>query len=243
VQFNVHGVLSSAAVAEGASATVQEWTSTAATAQIGKRKVLLEVTDEAEVSTAITPQMLNDSALKALVEGVDTDILDLASGFSTSVGTTNTTGEPADIFEAIMLMTEDKIPGPFKAILAPKAVQQMQNFILSSAAPVYSTGDMPSTLQAFTPRGDNWAGKIGVVDIYWSTLVEFSSPDDLSLIFRPELAYGLALWDSKYPGGVKAGAERGKSGATDGATYQEVSIFFATTEIVDNAGVQLISVS
>lgn len=242
VQWEVDAAVSSAAVAEGSAATPAQWSSTAKTATMGKRKVVFEVSDEAMVAGGLSVPKLRPEQFNALVEGVETDLLDLASGFSGSVGTTNTAMEPADVFQAVSIMRESKIPGPYKGILSPKSVFQNQQAIISSAAPVWSQANETTILGGLAPAPGSYVGRMGSTDLYTSTQVEVSAPDDLNLIFSPQFAYGLAV-ASTLPGGFKFGVERGKSGALDGGDYIEMSIFFAVTELVDAAGIQALSVS
>jgi len=233
--------LASAAVAQGATATAVSYNTLGPQVTMGKRKIVFEVSDEAMVAGGVDENELVNEAIKSLIEGVDIDLLALAAGIASSVGTTGTPLAPVSIPDAAYRIDEQKIAGQKVAMLSPKALFNIQNTVITSGASVWSNPNTDTLLGQMGANGDAYRGMLAGVPIYTSHNVHINAAtDDWGLLFAADTCFGMAV-ASTVQAGIQVAAERGNAGILDGGKWIGVSMFFGVAELVDLAGVRLIS--
>lgn len=237
--WTVEAAVSAPAVSEGASATIQQFSTTSITATMGKRKVVYEISDEALAAGGFTLGQLNPAAYSAIAEGVDTDATALFSGISASVGTTATALAPSDLVEGLSVIGANKIKGAPVAVLASRQIFNLQDALITSGASVYTDRELASAVNGFL-RPNNFAGNVAGIPVYRSELVPDDATDKTGCLFVPDEAFGMATANS-ISQSFLVDVEKGREGVVSGGTYLAVSFFFAVTELRDGAATKVIS--
>ena len=129
---------------------------------------------------------------EAVAKKMDTDIIGLFDGFSSSLGATTQVITAADIFKAAATLRANKFTGRAAAVLHPyQAYQLKANMTNSFANP--NGGDLQNEAMKM-----GFVGQLAGIDIYESANISVDgSGDAKGAIFVPE-AIGLAVkWDVK----------------------------------------------
>lgn len=231
-KFTIQGTLAASAVSESAQATRAEYTETNVTATASKVKVYSALTEEAEVfvGSSKVDELIRLSGL-AIAKKFDQDVLALASGFSTTAGTTGNALTIANFLEAQYQLDLDDVPGEKVAFLHSKQDYDLKLEIEANTASIYGAG-----------AGQSVINSNGQVDReLFGTRIKVSNNvsgdgTDYSGLMATRFAIGIVEANGGVP--IVTIAPNVEYGLTEIG----VSVFYGVVEAKDSAGVELLSV-
>lgn len=224
-----------AVVAEAVAATSAQFQQTAGNTLLAKKAVVLnEYSEEAELFGGLSLQQLTDEQAAAISAKIDTDVLALSAGFSSTVGTTNVALTPAILATAAYTARLANAGGPLVHILHPKATSDIQQAIITSGAAIWSNQNFVDIMNG-QAQPNGWRGKYLNIDVYESTNVPTANAgvDRGSMTINPKLAIALATM-----GGTRTLALQDVVKRTVNIS---TAFYYDTKEYLDGAGVQIIS--
>lgn len=241
VKLRQAGSVTATTSTESTAHAKSEYTqSSPATLQVAEAKVYMELSDRARDFSPLTVQELVSEAGAAIVDKVDVDGLALASGFSTSVGSTGV-DLTADVLRlATYNLRLAKVKGAPLIILHPTQISDVQADIISSSGAVWGGPNVQlSILNGRTPgAGSGYVGSFLEVDVFSSTNTESINSDvdwaGLCLDPRRALAFGV---DAQ---GIRVKIDE-TSKIQEGLTGISVAMYYDWKEADNAAGVQIIS--
>jgi len=199
---------------------------TATCSQVGK---LFTITDLATMgSQDDLVKIISEYAANALARKIETDIIALFDGFSTSKGTTNTDLNLATFKSAITALEKASAPRPYYCVLSPQVWQDLTDAIqAASGAPTNVGIKFPDELM-YTYYVSELLG----IPIYISTLFDDDAKGDHKCGMFSKSALGIG-WK------VRAKVEIERDASLRG--YQIVATAtYGVTEIIDAFGVELL---
>jgi len=199
---------------------------TATCSQVG---LMFTVTDLATMGSQDNlVNLISDYASNALAAKIESDIIALFDGFSTSKGTTNTNLSLTTFKSAITALEKASAPRPYYAVLSPQAWQDLTDTIqATSSAPANVGVKFPDSLMY-----SYYVGELLGVPVYISTLFSDDGSGDHKCGMFSKQALGIA-WK------VRANIEIERDASL--RAYQVVATAtYGVTEIVDAFGVELL---
>lgn len=183
------GANAMAAVAENASVANTALTTTVATITIARQALRRQISDLAQLTATgvpldVTVDNLASDMVLAYNRRVTTMIAALSSGFSGSVGTTNTTLTVANFYAAIFALQLTANDGQFVAIMHPKQINDLISSLRSETGPGQYLAATQDQVQA---KGPGYRGSLFGVDLFGSTLVPTANAavDRLGMMISP----------------------------------------------------------
>ena len=155
-----------------------------------------------------------------------------AASFTTTAGANTTTLSVDDFFDAIFALEQASsgagAPGPYAAVLDPKALTELQDSLRNETGNAISR--MQSSMDMLQAKGENYAGNLFGVDVYRSKHVKENASSGYDNFMISPLALG-------YVDGIPAGVQ----GSADLMSMGKVVVEFdrrpmsASTFIVGHA--------
>ena len=160
------------------STTVSTTSQTITVAEVGAQVVL---TDLAAMGAGNPAEELGTVLGNAIATKIDTDLIALFDGFSTSLGGAGTEITVADLMKAAATLKTNKARGQMAAVVHPwHAYQLKANLTNTFANP--NGGDLQNDAMR-----NAYVGQIGGIDIYESANVSIDGSDDAKgAVFVPE---------------------------------------------------------
>ena len=181
IQVPKYPAVAAADLTEGTdmtSSTVSTSGVTVTVAEVGAQVLL---TDVAAFGAGNPAQELGTVLGNAIATKMDTDIIGLFDGFSTSLGAAGTEITVADVFKAGATLRNAKAPGNYVAVLHPyHAYQLSANLTNTFANP--NGGDLQNEAMR-----NGFVGSIAGIDVYQSANISVDGNDDAKgCVFAPE---------------------------------------------------------
>jgi hypothetical protein len=114
-----------------------------------------------------------------------------AASFTTTAGLNTTTLSVDDFFDGIFALEKASIggsPGPYAAVLAPKALTELQDSLRNETGNAVSR--MQSSMDMLSAKGENYAGNLFGVDVYRSAHVSENSSSGFDNYLISPMALG-----------------------------------------------------
>lgn len=191
-----------AAVAEGVELqntvlTTSKVTLTAS--EVGFQATITDVLEVSDIPAAHGARLRQIG--RAMADKLDIDIAALASGFSTTVGTSGADLGFQDLLDAIFELEVENAPKPFVGVLHPVQISNLRNAAANQTVAVFpsSTGIQGGTNE-LGPAGNGFAGSWFGIDIYFTTNVPEANAgaDRAGMIFSKGYALGMVeKWAAK----------------------------------------------
>jgi len=125
-----------------------------------------------------------------------------AASFTTTAGLNTTTLSVDDFFDAIFALEQASsgsgAPGPYAAVLAPKALTELQDSLRNETGNAVSR--MQSSMDMLSAKGENYAGNLFGVDVYRSAHVNENASAGFDNFVISPMALG-------YVDGIPAGVQ------------------------------------
>lgn len=125
-----------------------------------------------------------------------------AASFTTTAGLNTTTLSVDDFFDAIFELEQASsgsgAPGPYAAVLAPKALTELQDSLRNETGNAVSR--MQSSMDMLSAKGENYAGNLFGVDVYRSAHVNENASSGFDNFVISPMALG-------YVDGIPAGVQ------------------------------------
>ena len=220
-----------AVVAEAVGATVAEYTQTAGNTLLAKKAVVLnEYSEESELFGGLSLQELTEEQAMAISAKIDTDVLALSAGFSSSVGTSGVDLTPAQLATAFYTARLANAGGPLVAILHPIQVSDIQQAIITSGAAFWSNPQEVAIMNG-QAQANGWRGSYLGVDVFESTNVPSANAgaDRQGMVINPKLAIALGTM-----GGTRTLIN---TDVTKRTTLISTAFYYDCKEYLDGAGV------
>lgn len=181
VQVPKYPAITAAGLTEGtdmSSTTVSTSSQTITVSEVGAQVVL---TDLAAMGAGNPAEELGTVLGNAIATKIDTDLIALFDGFSTSLGGAGTEITVSDLMKAAATLKTNKARGQMAAVVHPwHAYQLKANLTNSFANP--NGGDLQNDAMR-----NAYVGQIGGIDIYESANVSIDGSDDAKgAVFVPE---------------------------------------------------------
>lgn len=129
-----------------------------------------------------------------------------AASFTTTAGLNTTTLSVDDFFDAIFALEQASsgsgAPGPYAAVLAPKALTELQDSLRNETGNAVSR--MQSSMDMLSAKGENYAGNLFGVDVYRSAHVNENSSSGFDNFVISPMALGYV---DGIPSGVQGSAD------------------------------------
>ncbi len=191
-----------AAVSEGSELANTALTTAKATLTASEVGIMATVTDVLDVSdiAAAQPARLRQLG-RAMADKLDVDITALASGFSTSVGTTTVNLSLANILSAIQTLETADAPQGYAAVLHPVQIADLRTALQSASQAIFvSEGIRSGTQEVGAASNPGYFGNWFGIDFYFSTNVATANAgaDRAGMIFSKNYALGhVEKWAAK----------------------------------------------
>jgi len=181
IQVPKYPAVAAAALTEGTDMSSSTVSTTGVTVSVSEVGAQVLLTDMAAFGAGNPAQELGTVLGNSIATKMDTDIIALFDGFSTSLGAAGTEITAADIFKAAATLRNAKAPGNYVAVLHPyHAYQLSANLTNTFANP--NGGDTQNEAMR-----NGFVGSLAGVDIYQSANVSVDANDDAkSAVFAPE---------------------------------------------------------
>lgn len=181
IQVPKYPAVAAAALTEGTDMSSSTVSTTGVTVSVSEVGAQVLLTDMAAFGAGNPAQELGTVLGNSIATKMDTDIIALFDGFSTSLGSAGTEITAADIFKAAATLRNAKAPGNYVAVLHPyHAYQLSANLTNTFANP--NGGDTQNEAMR-----NGFVGSLAGVDIYQSANVSVDANDDAkSAVFAPE---------------------------------------------------------
>lgn len=191
-----------AAVAEGTELINTALTTTKATLTASEVGIQATITDVLEVSDIPAAHGARLRQLgRAMADKLDVDVTALASGFSTTVGTTATNLSLDNILTAIYELEVENAPKPFVGVLHPVQVSDLRTALKDQSVAVFPSGSgIRGGTNELGPAGNGFFGSWFGIDFYFSTNVATANAgaDRAGMIFSKGYALGMVeKWAAK----------------------------------------------
>ena len=183
-EFDVHGTVSGAIVAESSAASKSELTDTKVSMTAAKAMVWSESTGESVVYLGERPrQRLATEAGKGLGVLADTTVLALASSVTNTAGTTLTALDEDAIIQASYLLGGGNATGIATSFINELGRKQLRTAFKDNAAVGFN-----SIAQSGLENGQlgSYAGKLYNINFFANNSVYTDATDYFGLIFTPE---------------------------------------------------------
>lgn len=129
-----------------------------------------------------------------------------AASFGTTAGLNTTTLSVDDFFDAIFALEQASLgsgaPGPYAAVLAPKALTELQDSLRNETGNAVSR--MQSSMDMLSAKGENYAGNLFGVDVYRSAHVNENASAGFDNFVISPMALGYV---DGIPSGVQGSAD------------------------------------
>lgn len=246
-----YGADAMAAVAENASASNTNLTTSSASITIARQALVRQISDLAQLTangaTNVTVEALADDMVAAYNKRVTTMLCALSSGFSSSVGTTNTTLTVANFYNAIFALQLVANDGTFVAALHPKQINDLIGSLRSEVGPGQY---LAATQEQMNAKGPGLRGVLFGVELHGFTAVPTANAgvDRLGYMFTRG-AVGVATGsaapvrgaaDVMLPAGTPIVVETSRSPEAGLSTITG-SAFVGVAELDDARGVGVLS--
>lgn len=228
--------LGAASVSEGVDASTTQVTSTKTTVTAGESVIMVTPTDALNLSSLAATQDFAMACAEAIREKQMSDVANLATGFSTSVGTTTVNLTEANWMDAVATLANNRHMGNLAALLYPQQYFDLAAGIGGTFTPASSTGAsarQEANAWAFAANGvqDPYFG----IPIYLSTAVPTANAgaDSAGMMVHVPRAIARGV---KYDSRVEFQRD-----ASLRATEVIVTSFDGVAEIEDAAGVGIVT--
>lgn len=181
VQVPKYPAITAADLTEGTDMSATEVSTSSVTVTVGEVGSQVVLTDMAAFGAGNPAAELGTVLGNAIATKMDTDLIALFDGFSTSLGATTQEITVADIFNAASRLKAAKAPGQYSAVLHPyQAYQLKANMTNTFANP--NGGDLQNEAMR-----TGFIGTVAGVNIYESANVTIDgSGDSKGAVFAPE---------------------------------------------------------
>jgi len=181
VQVPKYPAITAGALTEGtdmSSTTVSTTSQTITVSEVGAQVIL---TDLAAMGAGNPAEELGTVLGNAIATKIDTDLIALFDGFSTSLGGAGTEITVADLMKAAATLKTNKARGQMAAVVHPYHAYQLKaNLTNTFVNP--NGGDLQNDAMR-----NAYVGQIGGIDIYESSNVSINGSDDAKgAVFVPE---------------------------------------------------------
>jgi len=188
LQVPVWASIAAQDIADEAAATVKTTNTTSVNLTLSELVVYHQVTDMLRDS-AYNDVMaqLGDQSGRAIAEGIDSQVFNSFTDFSTDLGTAGSELTPALILKAAATLRSRKLTGPFYAVIRPEQAFAMKDamtkVIAYSGATPSGTAFANNAGQALNSVGESilqnfYIGTLAGVQIFESALITVDGSDD-----------------------------------------------------------------
>jgi len=181
IQIPKYPAISAADLTEGTDMSATEVATTSVTATVAEVGAQVVMTDMAAYGSGNVAQELGTVLGNAIATKIDTDLIALFDGFSTSLGGAGTEVTAADFFKAAAILRNAKAVGTPVAVVHPyHAYQLSANLTNTFANP--NGGDLQNEAMR-----QGFVGSIAGIDVYQSANITVDGNGDAKgLCFVPE---------------------------------------------------------
>lgn len=181
IQIPKYPSISAAGLTEGTDMSATEVSTTSVTATVSEVGAQVVMTDMAAYGTGNVAQELGTVLGNAIATKIDTDLIALFDGFSTSLGGAGTEITAADFFKAAATLRNSKAVGQPVAVVHPyHAYQLSANLTNTFANP--NGGDIQNEAMR-----QGFVGSLAGIDVYQSANITVDGNGDAKgCIFVPE---------------------------------------------------------
>jgi len=238
VKLRQKGTVAATTAAEATAHAMDDYEqSTPGTLQVQEVKVYIEHSYKAQKFGMTTTEELIDAMGYAVMKKVETDLIALADGFATEVGSTTVDLTPEVLRTSFYNLDLSNVPGPYASVLHATQISDVQQDLLAAAADVWGNPNVNlSILGGQPPQINGLKGVFLDVPIFRSNLTKsINGGDDWAgLTANPQMALAFATDDR----GIVTEIDRNiEKGVLQLAAY----MFYDTGEYIDLAGVQVTS--
>jgi hypothetical protein len=185
-----------AAVAENASVSNTGLTTAAATITLARQALRRQISDLAQataqgVSLDVTLENIANDMVAAYNKRVTTMLTNLASGFSSSVGSTGVDLSVTNFYAAIFQLQLTANNGTFVAVLHNQQINDLMSSLRSESGPGQY---LAATQEMLMAKGPGFKGNLFGVDVFGANTVATANAgaDYLGMMFAPN-AIGMAV--------------------------------------------------
>jgi len=229
--------LAAATVGEGVDLTATNVNSSKVTVTVAEQGIMVVPTDALNLSSLVSIQEFAAACAEAVREKQLGDVAALASGFSSTVGTTTVNLTEQNIMDAIATLAINRYAPPYYGLLYPQQWMDYMASVGSTFTPASGTGAAGSRAET-----NDWALMAGGFQrdsfgCYWlvSTAVPTATAgaDSAGMLVKPDRAIARGV---KYESRTEVQRD-----ASLRATEVVVTAFDGVVEIEDAAGVGIIT--
>ena len=175
---------------EADAASDRSLTDGSADVVVKRRALAYSITDLANMTGMGAADISPERIALSIARSYDGMVADLtADAFAAftdieaaSTGTTLSVDAFYSAFQRLQNKSGKSVPGPYVAVLHPKAWNELQDDLRAETGIVQFT---PATYEAISAKGDQYKGQYLGVDIYVSSYVTNDSTDNLSALWAP----------------------------------------------------------
>ena len=168
----------SATAAENTDVPATGLTDSSVSIAVVRHALRRDISDLAELTSRggsdISVNTLANSLVTAARLGVMDDIAAAIDSFSSAVGSTGVDLSVDTFMSAIYQLEISSVPGPFCALLAPRALADLQESIRSETGP---TQYIAATQEMLQIKGQGYAGSFAGVDVFTSAYIDATAAD------------------------------------------------------------------
>lgn len=190
-----------AAVSEGSELANTALTTAKATLTASEIGIMATITDVLELSDIPAAHGARLRQLgRAMADKLDVDITALSSGFTNSVGTTQTDLSLANVLECIFTLENANAPKPFVAVLHPVQVGDLRTALSTQSQAVFVSEGIRAGSNEMGPAGPGFFGSWFGIDTYFSTNIATANvgEDRSGMVFSKGYALGMVeKWAAK----------------------------------------------
>lgn len=183
VQVPVWAAVSAQNITDEAAATVKETNTTSATITMSEHVVYHQITDMLRDSaTQDVMAQLGDQSGRAIAESMDSQVFDLFSSFTQSIGQSEAEVTVDTILQAAATLRANKLTGPFYAVVHPFVAYNLKKQLTYSSQ---------TNIPALSNVGEGVLGQFAIgqvagVTILESGLIDIDTDGDaLGAVFAP----------------------------------------------------------
>jgi hypothetical protein len=244
------GANAMASVAENSTVSNTALTTTNANVTIARQALRRQISDLAQLTSAgialdVTLENIAADMVLAYNKRVTAMLGDLASGFSTSVGSTGVDLTVANFYAAIFQLQLNSADGMFTAILHPQQINDLISSLRSETGPGQYLATSQDQVQA---KGPGFRGNLFGVDIFASANVPTANAgaDYLGMMIAPGAIGVATATAAPILGGATIASQSPilveiERDASSGSSIVVGSAFVGVAELDDLRGVGILS--
>jgi hypothetical protein len=162
-------------ITDEAAATIIATNTTSATITLSEHVVYNQITDMLRDSAYMNVMsQLGDQAGRAIAESIDSQVFDLFTSFTQSIGSTGAEITVDSILQAAATLRSNKLTGPFFAVLHPKVCYNLKKQLtFSSQTNVPALSNLGNSVLS-----DFYITTVGGVSIFESGLLDIDTDSD-----------------------------------------------------------------